>query len=134
MNTKFMNETRAVASLSSCLTRLKSIIRELSAPKEFCLILLVGFGPWIVFLLPNIMRPKPVVLNSAGVLWFPLVELMLLVPVFWIGRLRGWSLSTFGSKISWKATGAGILLFLVAESVMVGVAYGVGIVHRSVSF
>jgi membrane protease YdiL (CAAX protease family) len=83
----------------------------------------------MVFLLPNIMRPKPVVLNSAGVLWFPLVELMLLVPLLWIGRLRGWSLSTFGCKISWKATGAGILLFLAAESVMVGVAYGMGIVH-----
>jgi membrane protease YdiL (CAAX protease family) len=124
-----MNETCAVAGPSNCLTRLKSIIRELSAPKEFCLILLVGFGPWMVFLLPNIMRPKPVVANNAGVLWFPLVELMLLVPVLWIGKLRGWSLGTFGSKISWKATGAGILLFLVAELVMVGITYGAGIIH-----
>jgi membrane protease YdiL (CAAX protease family) len=129
MNTKLMNETRAVAGLSRCLTRLRSIIRELSAPKEFCLILLVGFGPLMVFLLPNIMRPKPVVLNSAGVLWFPLVELVLLLPVLWIGKLRGWSLSTFGSRISWKETGAGILLFLAAESVMVGIAYGAGIIH-----
>ena len=58
---------------------------------------------------------------------FPLVELVLLIPILSIGELRGWSLSTFGSKISWKTTGAGILLFLVAEAVMLGVSYGAGI-------
>jgi membrane protease YdiL (CAAX protease family) len=129
MNTELMSETHAIARPLNCLTRLKSIIRGLSALAEFCLILLVGFGPLMVFVLPNLLRPKPVVVNNAGVLWFPLVELELLIPVLWIGKLRGWSLSTFGSKISWKATGAGILLFVVAESVNVGVAYGVGIIH-----
>ena len=129
MNTELMNDTHAMAGPSNCLTRLKSIIRELSAPAEFCLILLIGFGPLMVFVLPNLLRPKPAVLNNAGALWFPLVELMLLIPVLWIGKLRGWSLSTFGSKISWKATGTGIVLFLVAESVMVGVTYGAGIIH-----
>jgi uncharacterized protein len=129
MNPEFMNETHAMAVPPNRLTRLKSIVRELSAPAEFCLILLVGFGPLMVFMLPNLLRPKPAVLNNAGALGFPLVELMLLIPVLWIGKLRGWSLSTFGSKISWKATGAGVLLFLVAESVMVGVTYGAGIIH-----
>jgi membrane protease YdiL (CAAX protease family) len=124
-----MNETHAMASPSNYLTRLKSFIRELSASVEFCLILLVGFGPLMAFVLPNLPRPKPVVVTNAGVLWFPLVELMLLIPVLWIGKLRGWSLSTFGSRISWKATGAGILLFVVAQSVMVGVSYGAGIIH-----
>lgn len=80
-------------------------------------------------MLPNLLRTKPAVINNAGVLGFPLVELALLLPVLWIGKLRGWSLRTFGSKISWKATGAGILLFLVTESAQEGVAYGVGIVH-----
>jgi len=129
MNPKLMNETRALADPPNCLTRLRSFIRELSAPTEFCLILLVGFGPLVVFMLPNLLRPKPVVVNNAGVLWFPLVELVLLIPILWIGKLRGWSLSTFGSKISWKATGAGILLFLVSEAVMLGVSYGAGIIH-----
>src|SRR5208283_3775545 len=115
-----MNGTHAVAGPLNCPTRLKAIIRELSAPAEFCLILLVGFGPLMVFVLPNLPRSKPIVVSNAGVLCFPLVELMLLIPVLWIGKLRGWSLRTFGSKISWKATGAGILLFLVAESAMVG--------------
>jgi len=128
-DTELMNETHAMAGPPKCLTRLKSIIRELSASAEFCLILLVGFGPLMVFVLPNLQRPKPVVVTNAGALWFPLVELMLLIPVLWIGKLRGWSLSTFGSKISWKATGAGILLFVVAQSVQVGVGYGVGIIH-----
>ena len=129
MNPELMNGTQSIPGPPNGLARLKLIIRELSAPAEFCLVLLVGFGPLMIFVLPNIVRPKPVVVNSAGVLWFPLVELMLLVPVLWIGKLRGWSLRTFGCKISWKTTGAGILLFLVAESVMVGVTYGAGLIH-----
>ncbi len=128
MNSGLRNETQSIPGPPSGLARLKSIIRELSAPAEFCLVLLVGFGPLAVFLLPNIIRPKPVVVNRAGVLWFPLVELMLLVPVLGIGKLRGWSLSTFGLKISWKGTGAG-LLFLLTETVMVGVSYGAGLIH-----
>ena len=129
MNPEPLNETQAAADPPNCLTRLESIIREFSVPAEFCLVLLVGFGPLIVFLLPNLLRSRPVVVNNAGVLWFPLVELVLLIPILWIGKLRGWSLSTFGSRISWKATGGGILLFLVAESVMVGITYALGIIH-----
>jgi membrane protease YdiL (CAAX protease family) len=129
MNPELTNETQAMSGPRNRLPWLKSIIRELSAPAEFCLILLVGFGPLIVFQLPNLLRPRPAVINNAGTLWFPLIEVMLLIPVLWIGKVRGWSLSTFGSKISWKATGAGIVLFLVAEAVMVGVSYGVGMIH-----
>ncbi len=129
MYPKLMKETHALGGPPNCLIGLKSVICDLSAPAEFCLILLVGFGPLVVFMLPNLQRAKPAVLNNAGVFGFPLVKLMLLIPVLWIGKLRGWSLSTFGSKISWKATGAGIFLFVVAESVMVGVASGAGIIH-----
>jgi membrane protease YdiL (CAAX protease family) len=126
---QLMNETQAMAGPPRYLTRLNSIIRGLSAPAEFFLILLVGFGPLMVFVLPNLARPKPVVINNVGVLWFPLLELVLLIPILWIGKLRGWSLSTFGCKISWKATGAGILLFLVAQAFMLGLSYGAGIIH-----
>ncbi len=129
MKTEPMNQTHAMAGLPNCLARLKSIIRDFSAPAEFCLILLVGFGPLVVFMLPNLLRPKPAVLNNAGVLVFPLVELTLLIPVLWIGKLRGWSLSTFGFKVSWKLTGVGILLFVMAESAQEGVAYAAGIIH-----
>src|ERR1700758_1528039 len=129
MNNELTNEPHALAGPPNCLTRLRSFIRELSAPAEFCLILLVGFGPLVVFVLPNLLRVKPAVVNSAGTLGFPLVELMLLIPILWIGKLRGWSLSTFGFKIPWKATGIGIVLFLVAESVMVGLAYGAGFIY-----
>jgi membrane protease YdiL (CAAX protease family) len=118
-----------MAGPSNGLSRLKSIIRELSAPAEFCLILLVGFGPLIVFQPPKFFRSGPVVVSNAGVLWFPLVELVLLIPILWIGKLRGWSLSTFGSKISWKATGAGFLLFLGIEAAMIGVSYLAGLIH-----
>jgi len=91
---QLMSETHALAGPPNCLTRLRSFIRELSAPAEFCLILLVGFGPLVVFMLPNLLRVKPAVVNNAGTFGFPFVELMLLIPVFWIGKLRGWSLST----------------------------------------
>jgi membrane protease YdiL (CAAX protease family) len=41
--------------------------------------------------------------------------------VLWIGHLRGWSLTTFGSQISWKNTGAGILLFIVVALAMAAI-------------
>src|SRR5689334_11977578 len=99
MNPEVMNETQAMAGPRNGLPWLKSFIRELSAPAEFCLILLIGFGPLVVFMLPNLLRTKPAVINNAGTLWFPLIEVMLFIQVLWIGKLRGWSLSTFGSKI-----------------------------------
>src|SRR5262245_44727734 len=39
----------------------------------------------------------------------------------WIGRIRGWSLATFGLRPSWRWTGAGVLLFfafLLVQSVI----------------
>jgi len=129
MNNELTNEPHALTGPPNCLARLRSFIRELSVPAEFCIVLLVGFGPLVVFMLPNLLRVKPAVINNTGTLGFPLIELVLLIPILWMGKLRGWSLSTFGSKISWKATGAGIALFLVAESVMIGLAYGAGFIY-----
>jgi len=36
----------------------------------------------------------------------------------WIGRIRGWSLATFGMRISWKSTGVGVLLFFAFQLVI----------------
>src|SRR5438105_1233092 len=120
-----MNEVHAMTGISDRFNRLRSIIRNLPAPAEFCLILFVGFGPLIfIFHLPTAIESRHFEITTGGVLAFPLVELVILVPLLWIGRIRGWSVATFGSRISWKGTGGGILLFVVAEIAMTGVMLG----------
>ncbi len=125
-----MNEVHAMTGMSDRFNRLRSIIRNLPAPAEFCLILFVGFGPLIfIFQLPTVLQSKHLELTTGGALAFPLVELVILVPLLWIGRRRGWSVATFGSRISWKGTGGGILLFVVAETASIGVTLGAQIIH-----
>jgi len=46
------------------------------------------------------------------VLWVVIMQLLVMAFAFWVGRIRGWSLATFGSRLSWKETGAGVLLFI----------------------
>jgi membrane protease YdiL (CAAX protease family) len=58
-----------------------------------------------------------------------IIELVVLAAVLWIGKIRGWSLSTFGSKISWKGTGGGILLFVVAYLAMTDVGIWMQNIH-----
>ena len=42
-------------------------------------------------------------------------ELLVMALVFLgVGRIRGWSLATFGLEISWKWTGMGLVFFVVA--------------------
>ena len=48
------------------------------------------------------------------------VEMLGLAMMFWILRLRGAPLATWGFKPSWKSTGAGVLLWL-ATMVALGV-------------
>ena len=82
-----------------------------------------------IFHLPTAIESRDFEITTGGVLAFPLVELVILVPLLWIGRIRGWSVATFGSRISWKGTGGGILLFIVAEIAMTGVMLGVQIIQ-----
>jgi len=42
------NEVRALPGLLGDLNHIQSFIRRLSAPAEFCLVLSVGFGPFIL--------------------------------------------------------------------------------------
>jgi uncharacterized protein len=108
---------------------MKSFIRNLSAPAEFCLILFVGFGPFIALQLWNCVQSKRVAISNGGVVAFPIVELVLLAAVLWIGKIRGWSLVAFGSRMSWRGTGSGILLFVVAEAAMISVTMEAQIIH-----
>jgi len=54
---------------------------------------------------------------------------MYLCIILWIGRIRGWSISNFGWRISWKGTAAGILLFIGATVVKLLVLVLLAAVH-----
>ena len=96
---------------------MKSFVRNLSVPAEFCLIILVCFGLSIFTgireAVSHMMHDAPpFALNNSKVLWLISYELLASTAVFLIARIRGWSFATFGLHISWKWTGAGILLFV----------------------
>ena len=116
-----MDNLDAMSGLSGCFQRLRLIARSLPATSEFFLILAIGFGPLIAFELWGALRVERLELSTVGAVAFPMIELAILVPVLWIGWARGWSFATFGFTISWKGTIGGLLLFLVAQSVSIGV-------------
>lgn len=100
---------------------MKSIIRNLSAPTEFFLVIFICFGLTIfansVWIIRHLMHVPPtptnsvVRLNNDGIVVSVILELLALGIALLIGRVRGWSLATFGLRLSWKWTGAGVLLF-----------------------
>lgn len=56
---------------------------------------------------------KPFPLSDRTVLWLVCYELLAFMIVLGVARIRGWSLTTFGLRVSWKWTGAGLLLLIV---------------------
>ena len=114
---------------------MKSFIRNLSLPTEFCLVLFICFGLsiaasliWIinhVVQAPqthagSIVHPgnKDVIQIKNGDIVFSVVLQMITLGItLWLGRIRGWSLATFGLRVSWKWTGAGVLLFFALQLV-----------------
>jgi membrane protease YdiL (CAAX protease family) len=97
----------------------KSIIRSFSVPTEFCLVVFIGFGLTIVGTLASIVNhlyattaaSSAMRLTNEGIIVGVVIRAVTLSAVLWIGRIRGWSLSTFGLQPSWKWTGVGVLLF-----------------------
>lgn len=113
-----------------------AIIRKLPTPVEFVLILTVCFGltisATVIWLIHQGHWPtmpahpggaahptnKDVVhLTNDGIVVSAVMELITLGIALWIGRIRGWSLKTFGLQVSWKWTGVGVLLFLAQQPV-----------------
>ena len=97
---------------------MKSFIRNLSAPAEFCIVVLVcfwwgiiGSAKQFVGHLMHVAQPEQV--SNGVVLVVVTMQLLVMAFAFWIGHIRGWSLASFGSRVSWKGTGAGVLLFVV---------------------
>jgi membrane protease YdiL (CAAX protease family) len=103
--------------------------RKLSVRLEFFLVLVVGFGPFIAMQHWNAVQRKPLHMTDAGLIAFPIIELILFATILWIGRVRGWSIAKFGFKISWRGTVGGIILFAVAETAMIGVTAGMQILN-----
>ena len=103
------------------------MIRRISAPTEFCLVIFVCFGltiwataRWLIRQFsPGIPTPAPtapsstaVHLNNDDAIFLLVLKLVTLGIVLWIGRIRGWSLASFGFKPRWKSTAGGVLLFI----------------------
>lgn len=99
---------------------MKAIIRHFSAPTEFCLVIFIGFGITIVGTLawlinhlgPEAPAASAMHLTNDGIIEGVVLRVVTLSAILWIGRIRGWSLDTFGIRPSWRWTGAGVLLFL----------------------
>jgi membrane protease YdiL (CAAX protease family) len=103
---------------------MNSFIRNLSAPAEFFLVVavcfwwgIIGSARQIVAHLTHTVRLEAI--TNSVVVRVVLMHLVLLLFAFWIGRVRGWSLA-FGSRLSWKQTGAGMLLFIAAVLAILG--------------
>jgi membrane protease YdiL (CAAX protease family) len=97
---------------------MKSFIRNLSAPAEFFLVVIVCFWWGIVGSVKQFVNqlthmPQPEQITNGLVLLVVVMQLLAMAFAFWVGRIRGWSLATFGSRLSWKGTGAGVLLFMI---------------------
>jgi hypothetical protein len=99
----------------------KSIIRNFSAPTEFLLVIFICFGltiasclVWItnqLYRIPRTPGGGVELLSNQRIIEAVVFQLLTLGIALWIGRIRGWSLATFGFRASWKWTGAGVLLF-----------------------
>jgi hypothetical protein len=99
----------------------KTIIRGFSAPTEFLLVVFICFGltivqtsAWIIHNIgaahaPASVETRP--LQNDGIIFLAVMEVVTLAIALGLGRIRGWSLATFGFRLSWKWIGAGVLLF-----------------------
>jgi Type II CAAX prenyl endopeptidase Rce1-like len=70
-------------------------------------------------------RPNEIEFSPTYITWSVLRELLSLAALLWIGAVRGWSYVTFGFRLSWKGTAAGLMLL--------GVALAAGILKNFVS-
>ena len=99
---------------------MKSFIRNLPAPAEFFIVVSLWFDPLLLngcFLLPKFVQSGVWEIGNAFFIRGAIFHIMVLAVLIWIGNIRGWHLSKFGTAISWKGTGGGILLAPVSYAV-----------------
>ena len=100
---------------------MKSFIRNLSAPAEFYLVVLVCFWWGIAGSIRAVVSRLGAVHSAGaftdrGALTLVILELSSLAVTFWIARIRGWSFRSFGLQPGWRSTAAGILLCIAIVS------------------
>ena len=97
--------------------------------------MLVGFGPITTLQLVGLIQSRQsggssgAEMSNVGLVAGVIGELVILAAVLGIGKLRGWSLATFGSRISWRGAGVGILLFVVTVVAMSGIGLLMQTIH-----
>ena len=102
---------------------MKSFIRNLSAPAEFLLVVLVCFWWGILGSIRALIGRSGEVnsaaaqLTDSGALTLVMLELSSLAVTLWIAHIRGWSLRSFDLHPSWRLTAAGIVLCIAIVSV-----------------
>jgi membrane protease YdiL (CAAX protease family) len=99
---------------------MRSFIRNLPATAEFFIVVSLWFDPLLLggcFMLPKFLQSGVWEVGNASSIRSAIFQVMALAALIWIGNIRGWPLSKFGTAISWKGTGAGILLAAVSYAV-----------------
>jgi uncharacterized protein len=109
------------------INRLKSFVRDRSAPAEFCFMLLLWIGVSLLAHIALLVRgfnrssqslsTKTIHISNLGSLLAVIYPLMVLTAARWIGRIRGWSVKSFGLRPTWSGTAAGIFLFFVCSRI-----------------
>ena len=102
---------------------MKSIIRNLSGPTEFCLILFVCFGLtivgntvwliehlWLAVAQTPALEPRHI--QNEDFIFIAVFEVVALSIALGIGHIRGWTVASFGLRPSWKWSVVGVLVFL----------------------
>jgi membrane protease YdiL (CAAX protease family) len=108
---------------------IKTFTRQFSAATEFCLVSFLAIGmvlvSRIVVLAERLWHlPQPAYhLTNNDAVGIAVIESARLAIILWIGRIRGWSLATFGLKPGWKWTGMGIILFFAAGFTSSGIGW-----------
>ena len=100
---------------------MKSFIRNLSAPAEFFLVVLVCFWWGIGGSIRAIVSRSRGVHSAGeftdrGALTLLILELSSIAAACWIARIRGWSLRSFNLRPAWRSTAAGIVLLIAIAS------------------
>jgi membrane protease YdiL (CAAX protease family) len=111
---------------------MSEFVKSLSARTEACIVLSICFGLWLIqsirvfiqYLTSNQTPPDPWITNEM-IVFLVVYQLVILLAVFSIGHVRGWSFSTFGLQISWKLTGIGVLLAAAACSFLAILPVGI---------
>ena len=108
---------------------ISKLVSGISDRLEFWLVLVAAFGLPIYtsFAIAFRLSARPhtrLVINDRERLISTAVELAVLGLVFWISRVRGWSIRQLGFYPNWRRTIIGVLLFVGLILITAGVAAG----------